>query len=328
MNNLKIRNLSLKSKIVYAPLAGFSDFPFRRMSVSGNPALMFCEMVKVEALVRRIPKTLRILDYSENMRPIGGQICGSIPETVREAGKIIEDMGFDVLDLNCGCPTDRITKDGSGSGLLKTPLVLGKIVKVLVEAVRIPVTVKIRVGWDSSSVNVREVVRILVDSGASGIFVHGRTRAQGYTGPAVRQYIAEAKKEAGPVPIFGNGDIFKPEDVKSMLQETSVDGVLIARGTIGQPWIAEDADKYLKGDPMVVKDFFDRKKMFLRHLEYVWDYYQDEYQVLTAAKKLSGYYLMAHSGVKTLRTSLSKIQTVKDLFDTLSCFDLKEPIAC
>src|SRR3984957_5266185 len=143
----------LRNNIFYAPLAGCPDFPFRRMSAHYRPGLMYCEMVKMDALIRHDPGTYHFLDYSPDMHPIGAQICGSKPGVAAQAAKIIEDLGFDVIDLNCGCPVDKITKDGSGSGMLKTPELIGEVLANMVAAVRIPVTVKIRAGWDESQIN-------------------------------------------------------------------------------------------------------------------------------------------------------------------------------
>jgi tRNA-dihydrouridine synthase B len=150
MNYLKIPfqlgNITLPNNIFYAPLAGCSDFPFRKMSAKYRPGLMYCEMVKMDALIRHDQNTFHILDYDPSMHPIGGQICGSKPEIAGQAAKIIEDLGFDVVDLNCGCPVDKVTKDGSGSGMLKTPELIGEVLANMVAAVKIPVTVKIRAG--------------------------------------------------------------------------------------------------------------------------------------------------------------------------------------
>ena len=237
---LVLRNKTLPSSIWYAPLAGCSDFPFRQMVAPFSPGLMFCEMVKMEALIRLDPKTFRYLDYAFHTRPIGAQLCGSNPKIAGQAAKIIENLGFDVLDLNCGCPVDKVTKDGSGSGLLKEPARIGEILQEMVAAVQIPVTLKIRAGWDESQICVEEVVQIAEQAGASAITVHGRTREQGYSGPANRDYIRRAKQAARSMIVLGNGDILDPISAVAMWEETGCDGILVARGTLGAPWIAED----------------------------------------------------------------------------------------
>ena len=151
----------LPSNIFYAPLAGCSDFPFRKMSAKYRPGLMYCEMVKMDALIRSDVNTFHLLDYDASMHPIGAQLCGSKPEIAGKAAKIMEELGFDVVDLNCGCPVDKITKDGSGSGMLKNPELIGEMVSNMIAAVKIPVTVKIRAGWDENSINAVEITRIV-----------------------------------------------------------------------------------------------------------------------------------------------------------------------
>lgn len=156
----QLGNLTLPSNIFCAPLAGCSDFPFRKMTTSYQPGLVFCEMVKMDALVRYDPHTLRMLDYEGGMHPIGAQLCGSKAHLAAKSARIIEELGFDVVDLNCGCPVDKVTKDGSGSGLLKNPELVGEIIANMVSAVKIPVTVKVRAGWDEGSLNAAEITAI------------------------------------------------------------------------------------------------------------------------------------------------------------------------
>ncbi len=208
--------LELPSNIFCAPLAGCSDLPFRRMTVKYNPGLIYCEMVKMEALIRNDPNTYRLLDYESSMHPIGGQLCGSNPRIAGECAKMIEDLGFDVVDLNCGCPVDKVTKDGSGSGMLKNPDLIGEVIANMVAAVKIPVTVKIRAGWDSSHIVGAEVVRIAEKAGACAICIHGRTRAQGYRGLPTGILSAIAKDASQKIVVIGNGDVVDPARSKAI----------------------------------------------------------------------------------------------------------------
>lgn len=320
-----IRDLLLKSPVVYAPLAGFSDYPYRRMSALYAPALMFCEMVKVEGLLYSPQRTMKLLEYSEEMRPIGGQLCCSNPEIVGEGAKILEDLGFDLIDLNCGCPTDKITKDGSGSGLLKTPSLIGVLVEKIVNAVSVPVTVKIRSGWDSEHINVEEIVKILREAGASAVFVHGRTRAQGYHGPSNREYIARAKVVAGEVfPVFGNGDIFSPEAAKEMFA-TGCDGLLVARGTMGAPWIGKQIEEYLTTGSYQPVPFTMRKQAFVQHLQWVEEYYQSEAKFLSETRKLCGHYLICASKVRFLRASLARASSYHEVYQLIEAYEEEDP---
>lgn len=293
------------------------------MSAQYEPALMFCEMVKVEGLHYTPKRTLKLLEYSEAMRPIGGQLCGSNPTMVGEAAKVIEDLGFDILDLNCGCPTDRITKDGSGSGLLKQPSLIGKIVEKMVEAVSIPVTVKIRSGWDFEHINVEEIVTTIKHAGAKAVFVHGRTRSQAYNGPSNWEYIKRAKQAAGrDFLVFGNGDVFSPEAAKQMLETTGCDGVLAARGTMGAPWLAKQIRDFLETGSYEVPTFSQRKDAFCQHLMHICEYYEREEDCLIGARKLCGHYLVCSSGVRAFRASIAKASSMKAVFDLIH--DYKE----
>ncbi|WP_100934383.1 tRNA dihydrouridine synthase DusB [Candidatus Chlamydia corallus] len=319
-----IKNILLRSSTVYAPLAGFSDYPYRSMSALYQPGLMFCEMVKVEGMLYSPKRTLKLLDYNESMRPIGGQLCGSNPETSGEAAKILEGLGFDLIDLNCGCPTDKITKDGSGSGLLKTPELIGKILEKIISSVSIPVTVKIRSGWDSEHINVEDVVRIIRDAGASAVFVHGRTRAQGYHGPSHLDYISKAKAAAGKdFPVFGNGDIFSPEAAQKMLT-TECDGILVARGTMGAPWIGQQIQEYLTTGSYKNISFIKRKEAFLQHMHLVEDYYQNETKFLSETRKLCGHYLISAAKVRFLRASLAKATSYREVYQLVNDYEEAE----
>ena len=243
--SLSFGSLKLPSPILYAPLAGCSDLPYRFMSCKYRPGLVYCEMVKIDALVRHDSHTYRLLDYTADMHPIGAQICGSKPKMASDAARIIESLGFDVIDFNCGCPVDKVTKDGSGSGMLKNPQLIGEVLSNVVAAVKIPVTVKIRAGWDEQSINAAEITKIAESAGAKAITVHGRTRAQGYRGPANWDYIKEAKEAANQILVIGNGDVFDAKSGADLFNHTDCDGILVARGTMGQPWIAENIRRYL-----------------------------------------------------------------------------------
>lgn len=306
-------------KIIYAPLAGCSDYPFRKMSARYRPDLMFCEMVKMEALVRNIPGTLRMLDYDELMRPIGGQICGSNPLLAGPAAKIIEDLGFDVVDLNCGCPVDKIVKDGSGSGMLKNPERIGEVISNMVAAVKIPVTVKIRAGWDEGSINAAEITQIAEKAGAKTIVVHGRTRAQAYRGPANWAHIKACKEVAKEIRVVGNGDIYCAEDALRMFQTTGCDAILIARGTMGQPWIAEDVRRALEGLPPLTRTFEECRQALLDHFT-ISTNYKPEKAALIDMRKVCCWYLKEAPNVRDLRHKASHATSLKEVFELLNSF--------
>lgn len=306
-------------KIVYAPLAGCSDYPFRKMSAHYRPPLMFCEMVKMEALLRKVPGTFQMLEYSEEMRPIGGQICGSQLSLAGEAARIIEELGFDVVDLNCGCPVDKITKDGSGSGMLKHPEKIGEMIAAMVAAVKIPVTLKVRAGWDEASINAATITQIAEKAGAKAIFVHGRTRQQAYRGPANWDHIKACKQVASTIKVIGNGDVFTPEAALKMFQKTGCDGVLVSRGTMGQPWIVEDIRKILKGETPRERGFEENKRALLDHFAFSTQY-KSEKGALIDMRKVCCWYLKNGKNARELRGKASHASSLQEIEQLIHTF--------
>lgn len=318
-----IGSLKLPNNIFYAPLAGCSDYPFRKMSAKYSPGLMYCEMVKMDALIRKVPVTLKMLDYSPDMHPIGGQICGSKPEIAGAAAKIIEELGFDIVDLNCGCPVDKIVKDGSGSGMLKNPDLIGEVIANMVAAVNIPVTVKIRVGWDDTLINAPEVTRIAEKAGAKAICIHGRTREQGYKGPANWDYIRECKKVAKEIIVIGNGDLFDATAPKRMFEHTGCDAVLISRGTFGQPWIVEDVIKCLEGQELLPRTSIELRDALLEHFKIMCDYHKDnEHRIIVDMRRVGCWYLTNFTGARSVRESISKATSKVEVGEIIANFPL------
>jgi len=320
---LQFGKLALSSNILYAPLAGCSDYPFRKMSARYHPALIFCEMVKMDALIRHDPGTFHLLDFSTDMHPIGGQLCGSKPEIAGRAASIIEELGFDVVDLNCGCPVDKVTKDGSGSGMLKTPNLIGDIIANMVAAVKIPVTVKIRAGWDEDSICAGEIARIAKAAGAQAITIHGRTRQQGYKGPANWDWIRAAKEAVPGITVIGNGDIFEPADALRMFEYTQCDGILVARGTLGQPWIVDDISALASGKTPPMRSVDERRQALIQHLEYIVEYLPDR-KVVIDMRRVGCWYFKKSKGTKSFREAISKAITVQDIRDLVFNFPIDE----
>lgn len=303
--SFKLGSLTLPHNIFYAPLAGCSDFPFRQMSALYGPGLMYCEMVKMDALVRHDQHTFHILDYNAAMHPIGGQICGSKPAIAGQAARIVEDLGFDVIDLNCGCPVDKVTKDGSGSGMLKTPNLIGDVIANMVAAVKVPVTVKVRAGWDESSINAAQITQIAEKAGAKAICIHGRTRQQAYKGPANWDYIKACKEAATTIQVIGNGDLMDAESVERMFQHTGCDAVLIARGTMGKPWIVEDVIRHLTGEPPITRTVEDYREALLQHFLFTSDYHTP-HKVSVDMRRVGCWYLKKSAGTRAFRELISK----------------------
>jgi len=307
--------LKLPSNIFCAPLAGCSDLPFRRMTSAYRPGLLFCEMVKMDALIRNEPKTFQMLQFEKEMHPIGAQLFGSKPQMAGPCAKILEDLGFDSIDLNCGCPVDKVTKDGSGSGLLKNPQLIGELLSNMVAAVKVPVTVKIRTGWDAHSIIAPEVVRIAEEAGAVAICIHGRTRAQSYSGFANLDVIKECKLAAKNILVIGNGDIFDAASAERMFSYTGCDAILLARGTLGQPWIIEDIYRHFSRLPIIIRTAKDLRDHFLLHFDHIIKT-QPERKAVLDLRRVGCWYLRKSKGVRSLREAINRTQTteaVKDL---------------
>lgn len=310
----------LKKPVVYAPLAGCSDFPFRQIAALYEPGLMFCEMVKMQPLVRGNAATLRMLEYTEKMRPIGGQICGSDPKLAGPAAKIIEELGFDVVDLNCGCPVDKVTKDGSGSGMLKDLDRIGEVISNMVASVSIPVTVKVRAGWDESQIVAAEVTRLAEKAGARAIFVHGRTRKQAYRGPANWDYIKQAKAAAHHILVVGNGDIFDAHSALKMFEQTGCDAVLVSRGTMGQPWIVEDICRALEKKEPLVREPEEYRRALLQHFLFSAQY-KDERGALIDMRRISAWYLRGAPGAREVRAKAAKSRSLQEIREIVEAFE-------
>ena len=277
-----------------------------------QPGLTFCEMVKMDALIRSDAHTFRLLDYETDMHPIGAQLCGSKPEYAGRCARIIEELGFDVIDLNCGCPVDKVTKDNSGSGLLKTPDLIGEILSNMIAAVKIPVTVKIRAGWDEESINGPLVTKIAEEAGAKIIFVHGRTRKQAYKGPAVLEYIKACKEAANEILVFGNGDILDGLSAENMFKKTGCDGLLVSRGTFGNPWIFEDIYRHFEGEDPIERDGDHIRDALLQHIESI-SSYQPLRKALLDLRRIGSWYLKKGEGMKKLREFVVHAQNLDDV---------------
>jgi tRNA-dihydrouridine synthase B len=323
----RLGNIELPSNVFCAPLAGCSDLPFRRMTTKYKPGLVYCEMIKMDALIRNDLGTYRLLDYQADTHPIGAQLCGSKPELAGPCAKICEELGFDVIDLNCGCPVDKVTKDGSGSGLLKSPKRIGEILGEMIASVKIPVTVKIRLGWDSQTINCLEICEEAKKANVAGICIHARTRSQGYKGPAEWQYIKECKEAFPDLCIIGNGDIFSANAAERIFQETNCDAILLSRGTFGQPWIIEDIYRKLSGEEPIVRNGLTYREHLLEHMQYI-EEYQPEKKAILDMRRVGCWYLRQAAGAKKLREALNqgkKIEEVRALIESYPWQDVEIP---
>ena len=255
----------LSSKTMSAPMAAITDIPFRKICKKYGASLLFSGMINSDTLVRECNQTLRLAIFDETERPIALQIFGHDPNTMAEAAKIIENLKPDIIDINAGCPVQKINRLGAGASLLKDLNVLGLVVRKVVDAVKIPVSVKIRTGY-TNKITVKETVKVIEDSGACFVTVHARTRIQSYSEPSTWDWISEAKKNVN-IPIVGNGDIFYAADAYNMMEQTGCDYVLIARGALGNPWLFRYCNHYIKTREVLSPITLDEKlSLIIEHI--------------------------------------------------------------
>lgn len=248
----KIGNVEIKNQLVLAPMAGISNTSYRKIIKGMGAGLIYAEMVSTNAIAYGNEKTFNLLKMSEEERPIVQQIFGSDIKTFVAAAKLIEEkMHPDIIDINMGCPVPKVAvRAQAGSALLKNPEKIGEIVKAVVKSVNVPVTVKIRSGWDEKNINAVEVAKICEKNGASAIAIHARTRSEGYSGKANWDIIKKVKESVN-IPVIGNGDITSPILAKKMLDETGCDAIMIGRGALGNPWIFKQCLKYLENNAII-----------------------------------------------------------------------------
>lgn len=263
---MKIGDIVLENNIVLAPMAGVTDMPFRILCKEQGCGLVVTEMVSAKGMHYNDEKSSKIADIQDGEKPASVQIFGSDPKIMAEIAERLNDSEASLIDINMGCPTPKITKNGEGSALMRTPELAGEIIREVVRASRKPVTVKIRKGWDEDSVNAVEIARIAEENGAKAVAVHGRTREQFYSGKADWSIIRKVK-ESVSIPVIGNGDIVTPQDAQEMLRQTGCDGVMIGRGAQGNPWIFKKVLAWLqKGE--ILPDPTPQEKIdtIIRHM--------------------------------------------------------------
>lgn len=317
---LTIGNVTLRHPIILAPLAGVSDMPFRMVARAFGCELAYVEMLSIHALSHRNKKTMVLLERPPADKPLGVQILGRDPERIERAMEFLEPCGFDLLDLNAACPVKKVAKRGEGAALMKEPEVLEAVLRVIVRKSTIPVTVKIRSGWDSESVNAAEIARRAEQAGVAAIYIHGRTRTQQYSGQVDYAPIAEAVR-AVSVPVIGSGDVFDAKGAKRMLDETGCAGVVAARGAMGNPWIFPETRQYLDTGTLPPRpDIHEITRVMREHLRMCVELYGDEVAV-KIYRKFFIWYTKGLHGAKPLRMQAVKC---KDAACMAACIDALE----
>ena len=322
----KIGNITIKNQVVLAPMAGISNSAYRRICKEMGCGLVYAEMVSDKAIMYGNQKTLDMLKMTDEERPLAQQIFGTdVDSFVKAAIYVYENMHPDIIDINMGCPVPKVAlRAQAGSALLKNPDKIFEIVKAVVEAVPIPVTVKIRSGWDSEHINAVEVAKIIEKAGASAICVHPRTRSQGYSGKADWNIIRQVK-ESVLIPVIGNGDIKTPMDAKRMLFETHCDAIMIGRGVLGNPWLIKNTLRYLNGEELFTVTIEDRIRMCLKHLNLLKEL-KDEKIACLEIRNHIGWYFKGIKGSNDIKNKVYQTSNIHDIISIL--IEFEEEVLC
>ncbi len=314
---MRIGNVNLSNNIFLAPMAGVTDMVFRILCKRQSCGLTYTEMVSAKGLHYKSDNTAVLLEIAEEERPAAVQIFGSEPDIVAEAARQAEAGGAAIIDINMGCPTPKIVKNGDGSALMKKPGMVREIIRSTVRAVKVPVTIKIRKGWDEESVNAAEIATIAALEGAAAVTVHGRTRDQYYSGNADWDIIKQVKKTVN-IPVIGNGDIVEPEDVKKMIEKTGCDAVMIGRGAQGNPWIFRRSLEYIKtGRLLPMPDYEQRVRAIIMHLDMVSELKGEEIGV-KEMRKHTAWYIKGMPGSAKVKAEIFRLTTCAQVKEILS----------
>lgn len=319
--SFKIGNVEIKNKVVMAPMAGFSNTSYRSIIKQMGAGLIFAEMVSDKAICYNSKKTMDMLKMKEEERPIAQQIFGSDKDSFVSAAKIIEKtMHPDIIDINMGCPVPKVAlKSQAGSALLKNPEKIYEIVNAVVNAVNVPVTVKIRSGWDEQSINAVEVAQICEKAGASAITVHPRTRSQGYSGQANWEIIKQVK-DAVSIPVIGNGDVTSPYKAKEMLDKTNCDAVMIGRGCLGNPWLIKECVEYLENGKILKEvSILEKIAMMKKHFSLLQEDKNETVALLEIRTNIL-YYLAGMPNNKEWKVKVCNCKSKDELYALLDAY--------
>ena len=315
---MRIGNIELDTPVALAPMAGISDLPYRVICRRFGCGLTVSEMVSAKGLLYKNEKTFAMLQIDEAERPTAIQLFGSVPEELAEAARIVEAQGADIIDFNMGCPVPKVVNNGEGSALMKTPELAGKILEAMVRAVRIPVTVKLRAGWDEEHRNAVEIAKIAEASGVAAVAVHGRTRNQFYMGKADWEIIRRVKA-AVRIPVFGNGDIFAMEDGLRMFKETNCDGVMLARGAYGNPWLFAQLRAALEGKDIPIVTAEEKLRQIILHATALVGF-KGEKVAIREMRSHASAYIKGLPRASEYREKFHKLETLREMADLVNSY--------
>ena len=309
---MQIGNLEIKNNVILAPMAGVTDLPFRLLCKEQGCGMLYSEMVSAKAILYNNKNTEELLRVTPGENPIAVQLFGADPHIMAEIAKIIEERSFDTIDINMGCPVPKVVNNGEGSALMKNPKLVGEIVSAMVKAVKKPITVKIRKGFNDQLINAPEIAHIIQESGGAAVAVHGRTREEYYSGTADWDIIREVKERV-TIPVIGNGDIFCVEDAIKMIKTTGCDGIMVGRGARGNPWIFKRINHYMETGEILKKPSLEETiEMILRHARLLIEY-KGEFTGIREMRKHFGWYTAGFPRSAALRNETNLIESYSEL---------------
>ena len=316
---MRIGNIELDTPVALAPMAGISDLPYRVICRKFGCGLTVSEMVSAKGLLYKNEKTFAMLQIDEAERPTAIQLFGSVPEELAEAARIVEAQGADIIDFNMGCPVPKVVNNGEGSALMKVPELAGKILEAMVRAVRVPVTVKFRAGWDEEHRNAVEIAKIAEASGVAAVAVHGRTRNQFYMGKADWEIIRRVK-ETVRIPVFGNGDVFTAVDGLRMFKETNCDGLMLARGAYGNPWLFTQLRAALAGKDIPAVTAGEKLQQIILHATALVDF-KGEKVAIREMRSHASAYIKGLPRASEYREKFHKLETLREMVDLVNSYE-------
>lgn len=313
---LTIGTVTLENNVLLGPMAGVTDLPYRVLCKEQGAGLLCMEMVSAKAVLYKNKNTKELLTVDRKEHPVSLQLFGSDPQILSSIAAQLEDGPYDIFDLNMGCPVPKVVKNGEGSALMKQPKLVEEILTAMVKAVKKPVTVKIRKGFDDASVNAVEIAKIAESAGVAAVAVHGRTREQFYSGKADWEIIKKVK-EAVSIPVIGNGDVFSAESAKALLETTGCDGVMVARGAKGNPWIFREITSYLNAGIILPRPTKEEvREMILRHGQMMLAF-KGEMAGMREMRKHVAWYTAGFPGSASLRNEINTVETLEELTDLM-----------